>query len=153
MEEGRNIGASAVQLVNDVVRDVCLNGKSLADYRSALAESFPDSDVYAQIEEFVTAFDAVKRGDTEVDAAFLDLRTLAQHICLTADTVNAVVTPLRSVVRRPEPQAVAPRRAPSVPAAKPSATKPERKPSRFRWWLALILLLAVVLLILYFNSK
>ena len=103
MEERSHIGASSVQFVNDLVKDVCLKGKSLKNYRSDVGRFFPgNGDIYGQIEEFVDAVASVKSGKTEVDAAFLELRTLAQHIYLTSDTVNSVVEPLRSLVQKPD---------------------------------------------------
>ena len=90
MEERSHIGASSVQFVNDLVKDVCLKGKSLKNYRSDVGRFFPgNGDIYGQIEEFVDAVASVKSGKTEVDAAFLELRTLAQHIYLTSDTVGS----------------------------------------------------------------
>ena len=81
MEERSHIGASSVQFVNDLVKDVCLKGKSLKNYRSDVGRFFPgNGDIFGQIEEFVDAVDSAKSGKTEVDAAFLELRTLPAYL-------------------------------------------------------------------------
>lgn len=154
MEERSHIGASSVQFVNDLVKDVCLKGKSLKDYRNDLGRFFPgNGDIYGQIEEFVDAFTSAKKGKTEVDAAFLELRTLAQHIYLTSDTVNAVVDPLRSLVKKPEP-AVVKQETPGITTQKPKSQVPATKgKSKKMLYIVLFLIIVVVLLILYFNSK
>ena len=75
MEERSHIGASSVQFVNDLVKDVCLKGKSLKNYRSDVGRFFPgNGDIYGQIEEFVDAVTLAKSGKTEVDAAYVHLR-------------------------------------------------------------------------------
>ena len=154
MEERSHIGASSVQFVNDLVKDVCLKGKSLKDYRSEVGRFFPgNGDIYGQIEEFVEAFTSAKKGKTEVDAAFLELRTLAQHIYLTSDTVNAVVDPLRSLVQKPEPVVVK-QGTTSITTQKPKTQVPAKKgKSKKMLYIVLFLIIVVVLLILYFNSK
>ena len=154
MEERSHIGASSVQFVNDLVKDVCLKGKSLKNYRSDVGRFFPgNGDIYGQIEEFVDAFASAKSGKTEVDAAFLELRTLAQHIYLTSDTVNAVVEPLRSLVQKPEPVVVK-QGTTSITTQKPKAQVPAKKgKSKKMLYIVLFLIVVAVLLILYFNSK
>lgn len=154
MEERSHIGASSVQFVNDLVKDVCLKGKSLKNYRSDVERFFPgNGDIYGQIEEFVDAVASVKSGKTEVDAAFLELRTLAQHIYLTSDTVNAVVEPLRSLVQKPEPVVVK-QGTTSITTQKPKAQVPAKKgKSKKMLYIVLFLIVVAVLLILYFNSK
>ena len=139
MEERSHIGASSVQFVNDLVKDVCLKGKSLKNYRSDVGRFFPgNGDIYGQIEEFVDAVASVKSGKTEVDAAFLELRTLAQHIYLTSDTVNAVVKQGTTSITTQKPKA-------QVPAKKGKSKK--------MLYIVLFLIVVAVLLILYFNSK
>ena len=154
MEERSHIGASSVQFVNDLVKDVCLKGKSLKNYRNDVGRFFPgNGDIYGQIEEFVDAVASVKSGKTEVDAAFLELRTLAQHIYLTSDTVNAVVEPLRSLVQKPEPVVVK-QGTTSITTQKPKAQVPAKKgKSKKMLYIVLFLIVVAVLLILYFNSK
>ena len=154
MEERSHIGASSVQFVNDLVKDVCLKGKSLKIYRSDVGRFFPgNGDIYGQIEEFVDAVDSAKSGKTEVDAAFLELRTLAQHIYLTSDTVNAVVEPLRSLVQKPEPVVVK-QGTTSITAQKTKAQVPAKKgKSKKMLYIVLFLIIVAVLLILYFNLK
>ena len=154
MEERSHIGASSVQFVNDLVKDVCLKGKSLKNYRSDIGRFFPgNGEIYGQIEEFVDAVDSAKSGKTEVDAAFLELRTLAQHIYLTSDTVNAVVEPLRSLVQKPEPVVVK-QGTTSITAQKTKAQVPAKKgKSKKMLYIVLFLIIVAVLLILYFNSK
>ena len=154
MEERSHIGASSVQFVNDLVKDVCLKGKSLKNYRSDVGRFFPGNDeIYGQIEEFVDAVASVKSGKTEVDAAFLELRTLAQHIYLTSDTVNSVVEPLRSLVQKPEPVVVK-QGTTSITTQKPKAQVPAKKgKSKKMLYIVLFLIVVAVLLILYFNSK
>lgn len=154
MEERSHIGASSVQFVNDLVKDVCLKGKSLKNYRSDVGRFFPgNGDIFGQIEEFVDAVDSAKSGKTEVDAAFLELRTLAQHIYLTSDTVNAVVEPLRSLVQKPEPVVVK-QGTTSITAQKTKAQVPEKKgKSKKMLYIVLFLIIVAVLLILYFNLK
>ena len=154
MEERSHIGASSVQFVNDLVKDVCLKGKSLKNYRSDVGRFFPgNGDIFGQIEEFVDAVDAAKSGKTEVDAAFLELRTLAQHIYLTSDTVNAVVEPLRSLVQKPEPVVVK-QGTTSITAQKTKAQVPAKKgKSKKMLYIVLFLIIVAVLLILYFNLK
>ena len=154
MEERSHIGASSVQFVNDLVKDVCLKGKSLKNYRSDVGRFFPgNGDIYGQIEEFVDAVDSAKSGKTEVDAAFLELCTLAQHIYLTSDTVNAVVEPLRSLVQKPEPVVVK-QGTTSITAQKTKAQVPAKKgKSKKMLYIVLFLIIVAVLLILYFNLK
>ncbi len=154
MEERSHIGASSVQFVNDLVKDVCLKGKSLKNYRSDVGRFFPgNGDIFGQIEEFVDAVDSAKSGKTEVDAAFLELRTLAQHIYLTSDTVNAVVEPLRSLVQKPEPVVVK-QGTTSITAQKTKAQVPAKKgKSKKMLYIVLFLIIVAVLLILYFNLK
>ena len=154
MEERSHIGASSVQFVNDLVKDVCLKGKSLKNYRSDAGRFFPgNGDIFGQIEEFVDAVDSAKSGKTEVDAAFLELRTLAQHIYLTSDTVNAVVEPLRSLVQKPEPVVVK-QGTTSITAQKTKAQVPAKKgKSKKMLYIVLFLIIVAVLLILYFNLK
>ena len=156
MEERSHIGASSVQFVNDLIKDVCLKGKSLSNYRSDVGRFFPgNGDMYGQIEEFVETVKSVKSGKTEVDAAFLELRTLAQHIFLTSDTVNAVVEPLKSMIKKPEP-APAPTKPSSkvTPAPKGKSAQPVKKgKGKAMLYLVLLLVFVAILLILYFNSK
>lgn len=154
MEERSHIGASSVQFVNDLVKEVCLKGKSLKNYRSDVGRFFPgNGDIYGQIEEFVDAFASAKSGKTEVDAAFLELRTLAQHIYLTSETVNDVVEPLRSLVKKPEP-VVARQETTSVTTQKPKAQVPAKKgKSKKMLYFVLFLIIVAVLLYLYFNWK
>ncbi len=154
MEERSHIGASSVKFVNDLVKDVCLKGKSLSSFRSEIGRFFPENgDIYGQIEEFVDAVKSAKSGKTEVDAAFMELRTLAQHIFLTSDTVNAVVDPLRSLVKKPDPVVVK-QGTTSITTQKPKAQVPAKKgKSKKMLYIVLFLIAVVVLLILYFNSK
>lgn len=154
MEERSHISASGANFVNQLVREICLNGSSLSKFSGEIKKFFPnDSDIYGQIEEFVEAVKSVKRGETEVDASFLELRTLAQHIYLTSDTVNAVVEPLKSMIRKPEPAPVKQGSATtSTPRTK--VEQPSKKgTSKAKLYLILFLIVVVVLLILYFNSK
>jgi len=84
MEERTHISASSVQFVNDLIKEVCLNGKSLSKFRSEISKNFPDDEnIYGEIEEFVDTVKSVSKGEKEIDAAFLELRTAAQHIFLT----------------------------------------------------------------------
>ena len=155
MEVRSHIGASSVQFVNDLIKDVCLNGKSLSKFRGEVNKYFPgDGDVYGQIEEFVDVVKSVKSGEKEVDASFLELRTLAQHIYLTSDTVNAVVEPLRSKVKKPEPVVVK-QGTTSITTQKAPAPAPVKKKgnSKKTLYFVLFIIVVLVLLILYFNSK
>jgi len=154
MEERSHIGASSVQFVNDLIKDVCLNGKSLSKFRSEVNKFFPgNDDVFGQIEEFVDTVKSVKSGEKEVDASFLELRTLAQHIYLTSDTVNAVVEPLRSMVKKPEPVVIK-QGTTSITTQKAPAPAPVKKGnSKKTLYIVLFIIIVLVLLILYFNSK
>jgi len=154
MEERSHVGASSVQFVNDLIKDVCLNGKSLSKFRGEVNKYFPgNGDVFGQIEEFVDAVKSVKSGEKEVDASFLELRTLAQHIYLTSDTVNAVVEPLRSMVKKPE-QVVIKQGTTSITSQKAPAPQPVKKGnSKKTLYIVLFIIIVLVLLILYFNSK
>ena len=154
MEERSHIGASSVQFVNDLIKDVCLNGKSLSKFRGEVNRYFPgNDDVFGQIEEFVDAVKSVKSGEKEVDASFLELRTLAQHIYLTSDTVNTVVEPLRSMVKKPEPVVIK-QGTTSITTQKAPAPAPVKKGnSKKTLYIVLFIIIVLVLLILYFNSK
>ena len=154
MEERSHVGASSVQFVNDLIKDVCLNGKSLSKFRGEVNKYFPgNGDVFGQIKEFVDAVKSVKSGEKEVDASFLELRTLAQHIYLTSDTVNAVVEPLRSMVKKPE-QVVIKQGTTSITSQKAPAPQPVKKGnSKKTLYIVLFIIIVLVLLILYFNSK
>ena len=153
MEERSHVSASSVQFVNNLVREVCLNGKSLSKFRTEVSRVFPgDDDAYARIEEFVNAVSAIRNGKVEVDAAFLELRTLAQHICLTSETVNAVVEPLRTMVRKPEPAAEKPVKATPAKPQRPSQSV-RKGVGKAKLYLAIILLIVIGLLFLYFYSK
>ncbi len=151
MEDRTHISASGVQFVNDLVREVCLNGKSLSKYRSEIERNFPDDDeIYGQIEEFVDAVKSVSKGEKEVDAAFLELRTSAQHIFLTSDTVNAIVEPLKPMVQKPEirkPEDV------GGNAPKGEAPQTDKAASRKKLYIVLLIIALFIIAVLYFNSK
>jgi hypothetical protein len=153
MEERTHISASSVQFVNDLIKEVCLNGKSLSKFRSEISRNFPDDEnIYGEIEEFVDTVKSVSKGDKEIDAAFLELRTAAQHIFLTSDTVNAVVEPLKSMVKRPEfkmPEEA----GVNAPAPKDNAPQPAKSGSKKNFYIVLIIIILLILAVLYFNSK
>ena len=153
MEERSHVSASSVQFVNSLVREVCLNGKPLSKFRTEVGRVFPgDDDAYARIEEFVNAVAAIRNGKVEVDAAFLELRTLAQHICLTSETVNAVVEPLRTMFPKPEPAAEKPVKAAPAKPQRPSQSV-RKGVGKAKLYLVIILLIVIGLLFLYFYSK
>lgn len=153
MEEKSHVSASSVKFVNDMVREVCLNGKSLSKFRSEIGRTFPDDDgFYGQIEEFVNAVKEVSKGEKEVDPAFLELRTMAQHICLTSDTVNAIIEPLKPMVKKPE-EKLPERTRTTEPASKGNAPQSDAKGSRTKLYIVLFIILIFIIAILYFNSK
>ncbi len=153
MEEKSHVSASSVKFVNDLVKEVCLNGKSLSKFRSEISRNFPDDDsFYGQIEEFVNVVTSVNKGEKEVDPAFLELRTLAQHICLTSDTVNAIIEPLKPMVKKPEVKTPE-KKGGSATLPTDNQAAPAKTGSKKNLYIVLLIIVVLILAILYFNSK
>jgi len=153
MEEKSHVSASSVKFVNDLVKEVCLKGKPLSKFRSEISKNFPDDDsFYGQVEEFVNTVTSVSKGEKEVDPAFLELRTLAQHICLTSDTVNAIIEPLKPMVQKPE-EKMPEKRGGSAPSSTDNLPVPVKTGSKKNLYIVLLIIVVLILAILYFNSK